>query len=859
MKRMIAYDDDYTNGSPQNPSNPSGYGPGDSDDMYVLLEGDDDQPAPRPAPAGPPRPTGPAVSGADPAYAAATATTPIDADAERMGLRRERLMGLLRGRLHWAILLALLFGGALGYLAYQSVDPIYKSTGRIKVDDPSEIIGKGDGLGMGMSMWSGFVQEQTAIIRGEDVAKRAMRTEAWKGREGGEANLTVVQFRKALDVDMNEQNRSDNVFAIGFLAEDPATAEAGANAAIRAYKDVISERSQGASASEIAKLQSAANLARRRIDEQTAIRRTILPDDQVAQLNQQLAFYNADLLEKKNQLADVRAQIASYTPINDGTPTTRGDLISNDATARDLQQQITALDNVINELGAGGYGPEHYRTKRESNRRQVLTASLEDRLQLLQNDSAPVNDPAFDQLRRFEQIYHRQVADTEAELERLGETKLRITGIERDLELQNEVVQTAQRKIRDLEVNQPNRGDAIQIIQWGDRPAEPDNAGKNIQMAVAGGTGGAMLGFGLVMLVGLMDRRLRHAGDAKTGMPQARMLGILPTLPENFADPEQSEKASHAVHHIRTLLQIANGGNARVFSITSPAAGSGKSSLTVALGLSFAASESRVLVVDCDLVGAGLTRRVGAVVNRSVEAILREDTTLTDGQIDHASRTARDRGIHLKDALIELGLLTKKDLARLNRRQADSALGVLDACHGRDFSECVASTGIDNFHVLPIGSARPQDAGQLSPKALRSLISRARDEFDIVIIDTGPCLGSLEASMAAAEADATVLIVSRGDAKSMAARAFDHLQTVGANVVGLVFNHALDSDLNHSSNASIISQERRTDPSQNPMLADPAIAARFGPLGSAVAAYGRPSRSPNGKPRRPQPAGMNGH
>jgi len=223
---------------------------------------------------------------------------------------------------------------------------------------------------------------------------------------------------------------------------------------------------------------------------------------------------------------------------------------------------------------------------------------------------------------------------------------------------------------------------------------------------------------------------------------------------------------------------------------------------------------------------------------------------LTDDQVDEAIKVARERGINLKDALIELGMLTKKDLSRLNRRQADSALGVLDACQGRSFAECVANTGIDNFYVLPIGAAKPQDAGLLSPKAMRSLIARAREEYDVVLIDTGPCLGSLEASIAAAEADATVVIVSRGDAKSMASRAVEHLRSVGANVVGVVFNHALDADMNHSSFASIVSQERRTDPAASLLAADPAAAARFGPLGSAVAAFGTPSKSPNGQPRR---------
>jgi hypothetical protein len=87
------------------------------------------------------------------------------------------------------------------------------------------------------------------------------------------------------------------------------------------------------------------------------------------------------------------------------------------------------------------------------------------------------------------------------------------------------------------------------------------------------------------------------------------------------------------------------------------------------------------------------------------------------------------------------------------------------------------------------------------------------------------------------------------------------LQSVGANVVGVVFNHALEADMNSSSFASIISQERRTDPGQALASADPAVAARFGPLGSAVAAFGTPSKSPNGRPRQLAAANgsTNGH
>ena len=526
-----------------------------------------------------------------------------------------------------------------------------------------------------------------------------------------------------------------------------------------------------------------------------------------------------------------------------------------DETLRSLNGEKKVLQQEIQVLEAGGQMPGHIMHKRLSRRLNLVTQNIEERLADLLGENGGQLDlnPQYSALSRLEQQLAGQLAGVSQDLMVLGEKRSRLRNIQASIASKQDIIVRANRALEEINLDIASTSSNFQVSTFGSLPTKPFNGGKAKQIAAMGALVGVMLGTGGVMLIGLLDRRLRHVGDAQLGLRDTRMLGILPTLPDNFAEPEQSERAAHAVHHIRTLLQISGGGRARVFSVTSPAAGSGKSSLAVALGLSFAASESKTLVVDCDLVGAGLTRRVGAVVNRSVESILRDDTVLTEEQIEEATRASRDRGIGLKDALVELGLLTKKDMARLNRRQADSALGVLDACQGRPFSECVANIGVDNFYVLPIGAAKPQDAGLLSPKALRTLIARAREEYDIVLIDTGPCLGSLEASMAAAEVDATVLIVSRGDSKSLATRARDHLVSVGAYVAGVVFNHALDADMAQSSFASIVSAERRVDIDRVAADTDPEVAARFGPLGSAVAVFGRPSQSPNGKPRNAEP------
>ena len=74
------------------------------------------------------------------------------------------------------------------------------------------------------------------------------------------------------------------------------------------------------------------------------------------------------------------------------------------------------------------------------------------------------------------------------------------------------------------------------------------------------------------------------------------------------------------------MLQINNSvmRDKRAFSVTSASSGDGKTSLTLALGLSFAASGSRTLLIDSDLVGAGLTARLGM---NGPEGILEAMTT----------------------------------------------------------------------------------------------------------------------------------------------------------------------------------------------------------------------------------------
>ena len=314
------------------------------------------------------------------------------------------------------------------------------------------------------------------------------------------------------------------------------------------------------------------------------------------------------------------------------------------------------------------------------------------------------------------------------------------------------------------------------------------------------GVTGFLSGFGILMLLGLMDQRVKSLADIQVSFKRnQRLLGILPTLPDDLADPEQAAFAAHCVHRIRTMLEVGAGrGDRRVYAITSPMPGDGKTSLVLALGLSFAAADSKTLLIDCDVVGGGLTSRMKAIIRRKMGEILCRQGLLTPEQLRSALDFAQHSGRRLGEVIVEMGYLAKEDIDHALVMQKESTVGLLDVLDGASLEECITGTGTQGLSILPLGSARANLTGQISPKAIRRIVEEARQHYDVTLIDTGPLLGSLETSLIAAEADEVILAVARGEQRSLAEKTIEHLQVVGARLAGIVYNRAKAEDIEAS-------------------------------------------------------------
>ncbi|MEX0653264.1 MAG: hypothetical protein WD151_03980 [Phycisphaeraceae bacterium] len=811
-----------------------------------------------------------------------TADTPPPDDAPR----RTSPWSLLRGRLHWAVLLALLLGagGAVG--GYLFIEPVYRSSGLVRISPDVRGVLPDSDVTEPIRHYDSYIDAQVDLMRSRQVIERALQQEAWQrlGRPSTGGYMRV--FRNQLEI---ERSRGSQVAELKFYDMDPAAAAAGAASAILAYQDIYEQQKSQQDARIQNQLYNRRDQLSRELDQLRQRRDEEAGQYGVDGLAHRYQLQLEQLTEVQQMLRRTRVQIEAMrehdTEGDDGlpSPVSLEQIAQHDETMRRMLEQQAELQDYIARGGRLGIGEQH----REMRRARVQLDSLNERIeqhaarfsasdlavQRLQAGRDPML-PSIDEMLSLPEMEARERdlerlhEDLRTEATALGRQQQQIDGLQERIEQRRAELGEIERRLDRLNLEAP-LANRLEVISWGEIANVPYNQGQRMQAAIFGGGAGAMLGLGLVMLMGRFDRRVHHVEDAQGDLPAARLLGILPTLPDNFVAPEQVAITAHCVHHIRTLLQLGakghgtrgsgngstNGGDGaamvdgQVLVVTSPSPGSGKTSLTTALGLSFAASETRTLLIDCDVVGAGLSRRLNVVVRRSLAQVLRREGMVDAESLEEARQRSETTGKPLGELLIETGRITSEDLDRARAIRRESLLGLPDVCIGEPLESCVAETGIARLSVLPVGSARPHQAGALSPAALKRVFEQARRRYDIVLVDTGPVPGSIEASMAASEADRTVLVVSRGDEKPLVLHSLEQLRSINASLAGIVFNHAPAADVQRSSYASAVSGVSGERP-MPPMRVDASTSARFGPMGSAVASYAQPE----GKR-----AGVNGH
>lgn len=264
---------------------------------------------------------------------------------------------------------------------------------------------------------------------------------------------------------------------------------------------------------------------------------------------------------------------------------------------------------------------------------------------------------------------------------------------------------------------------------------------------------GAFMGLALGYVVEIADRSFRKPEEIirEFGVP---ILGHIPYMQEQklkripndtvmdrtvISLHQPRSRPAEAYRSVRTAVCFsALGSKHRVIQVTSPAAGDGKSTLTMNFAVSLAQSGKKTIIIESDFRRPKVHKLTGV----------------------------------------------------------DNSIGLVDVLRGdAELTDAICETELEGFYVMPCGS-RPRNPSELITRPeYEQVLEALREKFEYVIIDTPPVLVVTDPCSVAPRVDGVLLCVRLSrHTRDFGRRALEQLRDVGANMTGIVVNGVEESD-----------------------------------------------------------------
>lgn len=293
----------------------------------------------------------------------------------------------------------------------------------------------------------------------------------------------------------------------------------------------------------------------------------------------------------------------------------------------------------------------------------------------------------------------------------------------------------------------PERSDGSQavratILAKAQTPSSPSSpvVSRNL---VLGLVFGLLLGCATALLRQVLDTRVRSELDVQAITDHA-VLGVVPFDPGASAHPvvmhdDTLSGRSEAVRRLRTNLQFVQVAEAsKSIVITSSIPGEGKTTTALNLAVSLADAGLRVVLIDADL-------RRPAVAEY-------------------------------------LGL--------------ESSVGLTTVLIGRaNVQDVVQPWQKTSLDILPAGQIPPNPSELLGSAAMIALLGELSHYYDRIVLDSPPLLPVTDAAVLSRLAGGTLMVVGADHLHRVQLRkSIGSLETVGANIMGLVINKIARQD-----------------------------------------------------------------
>jgi Mrp family chromosome partitioning ATPase/uncharacterized protein involved in exopolysaccharide biosynthesis len=715
----------------------------------------------------------------------------------------------LRGKYILVIVLGLLFGVVGGAMGYMSRKPMYASTGIVRIRPNLPKVLYESEQNTAPKMFTSFVSSQAELISSVEVIRMAIESDQIKQLEmqRGVFFDDLAKIQEGLRV--RTDRRAQEIIRVSYEHVDAQVSQTIVSAVLDAYIQKHGKEGSIKEPGVLIVLRDREKEIRTAIDRNSQGIDSIVQKYQAENLEPLVEDANENLREMQGEKAQIDTyleELASGEEEGRYIPDTPEEASIRDTRMRTLIEQRDALiENRTQMMVAEGLREEHRDVRRVTNMIQGIEESIDERMeQLRTGENLVLFDvegntlPTESALRARKVQLERDIGIASASTRELFNASLQLKSLRDDQESRMAALAQVEQRLTMIETeskleDSQSISGKISIAQPATRAKDP-TSDPRIKMAGVGFIGLGSIPVLVILVIGHLSHRVNYSDDEVLTGAQAGIVGMLPDLGNSLEDQELASASAFAVHQIRSQLQIKGAdSDTRVYGVTSPAPGDGKTSLIIAMGLSFAESGSRTLLLDLDFIGRGLSVHFG-----------------------------HSRAPSLADRL-----------------------GAAD-----EVAELIHETEFPGLSILPAGYGDDLRVSKLSPKSVEALLAPLKERFDTILIDTGPILGSVEAAFVAPQADGVLLVVGRGQFKPLIKKAIDQIHAVDGKIAATIFNRASMHEIRHSTSSMSVHFSRQFSRQQQEI--EQFSGSRGGPVAGTLFADRRSSSTePNYRKAEP--------
>ncbi|MEI9891054.1 MAG: polysaccharide biosynthesis tyrosine autokinase [Caulobacteraceae bacterium] len=455
-----------------------------------------------------------------------------------------------------------------------------------------------------------------------------------------------------------------------------------------------------------------------------------LTEQEVSNLNQQLALAQADQAQQDAKVRTARQQLAAGSNGEDVGAALDSDVV------KQLRNQYAEVSGKLADLQTR-YGARHPEVQRVSKQLDDIKGQIQ--LEI---------NRTISNLDAQAQVSRQRASSIQASLGRARGTlagnnvaAVRLNELERNATSVRTLYESFLNRFKETTTQQGMQDSDARVVSKAKIPNDPSfpKMGLNLIMGLVFGI---LAGFGAIILAEALDSGLATSDDIETYLGVAS-LGSVPLLSSTQAGTKGGTQSpaemivekplsafAEAFRNLRTSIVYSRVDKpVRVIAVTSSLPGEGKTTTAFCLGRAMAMSGSRTVVVDCDVRRRNINRLLGQEPAVGLMEVLAGKATL------------------------------------------DQAL-VLDSASGAWF--------------LPLARSSFTPKDLFGGAAMHQLLTELKHRFEFVLLDTAPVLPVADTRSLAPQADVVVFLTQwRRTPRRAVQTAFELLRSVGADIAGV--------------------------------------------------------------------------